>query len=754
MCTSVSAQNEEEDYIVLENERIALAIGADDGAIQSIYDKNLDIHYELKGLAFEISTNDVTIKGLTPKDVQQNPERIILNFETPDFTIDLVYSLDAQDGFVEKWIEIKEKENKAYFIKNVILENTVLGKAFNEIHFHDDNTIWQCPINLFLRGEKGGCFAGLEYPYWKLDIKEHKGFSLGFSPNYQVSTGESFVSEKYFMGTFRREGIHRYSQGPYPGEAPTPYLGFSGGLHQHFKDNTIPAAAVKAEILDWGEVWAMQEFMARIFPDDLPLPEEGYWIWQNGWWAGLWDPKTEILDNLKQAGVHDIMTAHTWYGRGNHPLNPPYLAQMQVEPLGFPKDSGIAGMPGPAGPAAGLHVKHENVSLDKFTPNKFTPDFLAPPAMEEFYKYGQEIGVYVSSFSVPGLYFDNHPEWASIDENGKVTEYLFGAQVDCPASDEYMDHTLNILDHVFTKYKPRWWGFDGRWMSYWEVPAYRPGEDGLGIDPCYAENHGHLPGDNLYKEWKNILNLLQELRLRHPNVCLEQYYGLKRGEPWAMRYFNSADNYYESNGAVMNRFQTWHNQNDRFRPVYKNYAAIFGDNSKDFRINVLSSISSTAYCQIGPGYKMLPQEENRQFLNKWRTWATQNYKYLKVKRDLFDSPGIKPIDGSAHIIKDRGFIFLFAPDHEGKTVRASIPINRWIQLEENPDALYQIKEVYPREGKVLATVRYGDELLYDMPKNSAVVLALEPAPKGSKVSQTIAADQEVQLVPAFSSIIK
>jgi hypothetical protein len=55
---------------------------------------------------------------------------------------------------------------------------------------------------------------------------------------------------------------------------------------------------------------------------------------------------------------------------------------------------------------------------------------------------------------------------------------------------------------------------------------------------------------------------------------------------------------------------------------------------------------------------------------------------------------------------------------------------------------------------VLATVLYGEEFLYDMPNNSAVVLALEPAPEGSKVSKTIAADQEVQLVPAFSSITK
>jgi len=739
----------------LENARIAVEIDRQTGAIRSIRDKEQDIEYPFSGIGFDVTTETGSVRSESAAVVKTGRGAAELRFTAGGLEIGLCYSLGPEDRFIEKWLEIKSEDGKPYFLKSVVLEN-MTTETFTEIHFHDDQTIWHCPINLFLRGEKGGCFAGLEYPYWDLEQKGKEGFRLGYRPNYHVAKGEVNVSEKYFLGVYRKEGILRVSQGPYPGRGRYKALSWDGkaGLVQHFKAKRIPAEVkdVPLETLDWGEVWAMQEFMRHVLPDDLPLPEDGFWIWQNGWWAGVWNIKPEILDRLKQAGIHDVMTAHTWYGRGNHPLSPPYIDQMRTKPMGFPKDSGIAGMPGPAGPAAGLHANHKDVKLDSFVPGKYTPEFCAPPAMEALYEHGRKIGVHVSSFSLPCVYFKDHPEWASIDEEGKVSEYLFGRKVSCPACDAYMEHMLNLLDHVFAKYKPRWWGFDGRWLSYWEVPMYRPGPKGLGFDTCHAKNHGHLPGDNLYKEWTNIQKLVRELRRRHPRMCIEHYLGLKRGGPWALRYFNCDDNYYETNGALMNRFETWHNQNDRFRPVYKNYAAIFGGSLAEFRNNVISSISATSYCQVGPGYKDLALEENRDFLKKWRAWATRNYAYLKVKRDLFGCPSDSPVDGSAHIIKDRGFLFLFPVG--GKTVRASIPVNRWLPLEENQRALYQMREIYPREGTDLGVYRYGEEFLYDMSTDSPVILALEPAASGSKPHRPALGDQhgQVQIVPAFSSI--
>jgi hypothetical protein len=747
---AMSARASGNEPLVLENRHVSVEVDRENGGVRSIRDKELGVAYAFSGIGFEVETEAGILRAGKAVEAEVRGGEATFRFSGGGLEVALRYTLGAEDRFVEKWLEIKASDGKPYFLKSVVLEDTKTT-AFSEIRFHDDQTIWHCPINLFLKAEKGGCFAGLEYPYWDLKQQDAPGFRLGYQPNYPAAAGEVNISEKYFLGVYRKEGIYRISQGPYPGRGRHRYISFAGtGLSQHFKGGVPPAVKdVPIETLDWGEVWAMQAFMQRVFPDQ-PLPEDGYWMWQNGWWAGLFNPKIEILNILKSAGIHDIMTAHTWYGRGNHPIAEPYLSQMRVEPMGFPVDKAVAGMPGPAGPSAGWHSPQE-VLLDQFKPGGYTPDFRAPPAMEAFVSAGRKMGVYVSSFALPGIWFDRKPEWGSIDPQGNPSVYLFGRKVSCPADDDYMKHLLALHEAVFEKYQPRWWGWDGRWMSFWEVAHYRPGPQGCGPDPCYAKNHGHLPGDNFYREWKNIQFFLKELRRRHPRMCLEAYYGLKRGEPWALRYINSAENYYESSGADINRLEAWHNQNDRFRPVYKNYCSVFGESPEQFRNSVISTLSMSSYCQIGPGFKGLSHEENREFLKKWRRWASENYAYLKVKRDLFSSPGDLPVDGSAHIIKDRGFLFIFPMG--GQKVRASIPLNRWLALEENPGALYQIREIYPREGTDLGIFRYGEAFLYDMPPSTPVVLALEPAPAGSSPRRPAPAGQEdsVLTVPAFSS---
>lgn len=112
-----------------------------------------------------------------------------------------------------------------------------------------------------------------------------------------------------------------------------------------------------------------------------------------------------------------------------------------------------------------------------------------------------------------------------------------------------------------------------------------------------------------------------------------------------------------------------------------------------------------------------------------KTWNSQ-------VSDLSGCPGFHRIDGSAHIIGDRGFLFLFHSG-TGLTARGVIPLNRWTGLAGKPGALYRITELFPQDDRVIGTYRYGGDFAFDMPLDSPVVLSLEPAPAGAMPEQNV-----------------
>ena len=184
-----------EGPVLLENPRIAVEIDHQSGAIRSIRDKEQGVTYPFSGIGFDVTTKTGAIRAEKAVKVETSKDGAELRFAGNGLDITLHYRLGAGDHFIEKWLTTRASNGKAYFLKTVLLED-MISEAFSEIHFHDDQTIWHCPINLFLRAEKGGCFAGIEYPYWELKQNGKEGFRLGYQPNYQVAKGEVNVSEK------------------------------------------------------------------------------------------------------------------------------------------------------------------------------------------------------------------------------------------------------------------------------------------------------------------------------------------------------------------------------------------------------------------------------------------------------------------------------------------------------------------------------------------------------------------------------
>ena len=687
----------------LENDHVAVEVDVATGGLLSLHDKELQATYRMSGLGYRLETDRGTVTSSQLRLGDHSPTALTLTTAAGGFAVSLHYRLGANDRFIEKWLEVKYPDAAPWTLQRVVLEDVTFDPGFREIHFHDDQTPWHSPINFFLRSDRGGCYAGLEYPYWDYEVRGASGLRLGYEPNYPVAAGEKFVSEKFFLGTYRYEGIYRYAHGPFPGPAKPAYLTFNNASVSHFGDTKD----VPPEVLDWGEVWAMQAFMRHVLPPHK-LPEDGYWAWVNAWWhwAYTWKQLTkDDLDLLRESGIHDAMTQEMWFGHSQHPLMAKYVADFD-----------------PAKPL----------------------DFRAAKPIEDLYAYGRKIGVNVTSFSSPPISFTQRPEWLSSKKDGSPITYIQGVKASCPASDDYMNYLQSLYLHIFERYQVRWWGFDGRWTSFREVPY----GDGPGIepDPCFAAHHGHPPGDNRYREFRNITRLLAELRRQHPRICLETYYGLKRVENWVARDLNATENYYESNGSDIDRFQQWHNQNGRFLPPDRNYSAVFGRTPEAFRHSFIACLAGGPYCQVGGGLSQLRDPATRAFFKKWREWGSRHHEFLQVKRDLFGTFGYAPLDGSAHLLKDRGFLFLFPTGLQPNThtpandegieasvrqrttqLRAGIRLNHWLGLEEDRQLRLRITEVYPRENRPLGIHRYGQEFLYDLPANSAVILEVRPA---------------------------
>jgi hypothetical protein len=120
--------------------------------------------------------------------------------------------------------------------------------GINEVHFHRSGIWYNQPINLFLRDETGGIFLGVENPffdakYWSLRKVYPTHVDVSYEPDWVLNQGETFEGDPAFLGVYRQEGIY----------AVPPHRTYFAGRER-----------MPFEILDWGEVWAMQDYCAAL----------------------------------------------------------------------------------------------------------------------------------------------------------------------------------------------------------------------------------------------------------------------------------------------------------------------------------------------------------------------------------------------------------------------------------------------------------------------------------------------------------
>lgn len=113
-------------------------------------------------------------------------------------------------------------------------------------------------------------------------------------------------------------------------------------------------------------------------------------------------------------------------------------------------------------------------------------------------------------------------------------------------------------------------------------------------------------------------------------------------------------------------------------------------------------------------------EKDKTEIRRWIEWGRRNEKYLMIRKDLPDWPTAGKIDGSAHIIDDRGLVFLFNPNPEKLPARFRLD-KESIGLTQGDR--FEVSQSYPTSTEK-RELTLGQEVSWDVPASTAVVLAI------------------------------
>ena len=686
--------------IHLENANLAVAIDRNGGQIVELHNRLTDERHTVVSHEFAV----VSRSGTTPSDemtvtrVAETENHVVFHMEGGGCRAELHYELGT--AWVEKWVTFTSDE--PLHLERVVMGRREFQPAFNEIHFHTDNTIYDVPVNCFLRTDGGGWYAGIAWPFteaqggpdgltlayggWRLLYKKAKDGAIDTKDPYKAEladinvmlpAGAAFVTEKEFLGVYEATGYRREKE----------VLG-------------TPRTIITApEVLDWGEVWAMQAYMQHVLPL-LPATHEGFWYYFNEWWAG--GPKgviTEeqvqahmsVVDRAKELGAEAFGLAPFWLGMSRYnEQDSPFLHTVGQD--GKLKLS-------PAAQAVVNHIESRGMSC-------------------------------FASSEGSSHYREDRPDWKRVGPGGKPTGQLCWAH---PEATEWFFalHSAAMADHA----PVRFWIWDGGWLprrpASWE---------------CMATNHGHPPGNIAYQSYTNVLEGLHALRQEHPHVGLGFCWAAKAGGPWVLRDVDITENFHENRGPDDLRFQHWYMLNSSFVPPYKHMSQIWIP-SRDYGYGWMSALASGSDIGFIVELPAFNTGEKKQayldFTTRWRDWASKNIERLRAKRSLFGQPLREGgIDGSAHIIGDRGFLFVFNPTRNRHI--GSIPLNELIGLTSGKR--FDTRVLYPETGGLLGTYHYGDKLLVEVKAGACTLIEVLPS-EGTALPKVVPTGADIQ--PAF-----
>ena len=703
---------EENDPRYLSNDKIKAEFT--DRGLSRITDKTLNQTVTFAKDEFSLTLNGEKTDSETVSagSVKKEEDSLVYLFEMAPSTVKVVYELKTGWRFVSKQIFVTYPKGSAYRVNNLQVFRSTLRNPISS-----EYRIYKGRYGAFLRLESAdspesgkptyGIFLVLQNPFveWNLDEQD---LSLSYSPEmaWRSEYGD-YAADRALIGTYKLSGT-----------------AFPADMVPEWRYVPDPErAGMDGPMVDVAEIEALTECVRAflLFHREKTLRIHVGWC-ENDYQIDVGTPEgveeyKRIIDRAADLGCNYIL-----YGPENSKVsdrrkNTDAWAWENLLWLGL----------------------GQKIRTGEWNPENDP----IPESVQEMLNYAKAKGIRLVAYAYPSLGFMQNSEWTAW-AGGRVGGYI-GADTGVRS---FQDWWIKTLVAFQKRTGAGGFSFDHWWIAYGD------------------------PASSKYAQWYGARRILESLREKIPEVVIDgrqQYQGFG---PWTWlagsyphptaadeqpgSFTAFPDLHFDRVSANRERFTAWWYRMQRFCPVetvpgFITHQTQRVDADGDYRRNRFrptdwdylgwrySLLSSIGAAPLNHVVNMIPardpnefkyfSDEDKKWFRDWLDWTDQNIETMRRMRPIIGQPMLGRVDGSSAIIEDKGFVFLFNPNH--RRLNAKFNLDGSIGLTKGERFI--LEELYPRQGRRIARPgaaqwNYGDTFVLEMEGAQAMVLKIDPAP--------------------------
>lgn len=622
---------------------------------------------------FKLTPQNCRLESLQKKSQDQ----VEATYRSRGCTVTAAYTLSEHHHFCEKRLTLSA-ESSCRLKSLSVIELDLAGAPLRYVRYQ-----YQKNATYFARSPRGGLFFGLEVPYDDSTADESGIVTLAYRPSLKLLGSEPYEFESAYVGAYLR----------HPGDKEEPGL---------------PLASESAAMVTMTSALAGP-------------PRHGLIPMACGWWCEMEHQtyRTEAqvgadmqsIDFLAECGVDWLTDCHPWSGEIDKMNSLRAMDHYQ---------------PGPLVGELLEHARSKKVNV------------IFWPTMTNTDPWWKEKGRPFRADRPDWTMFPNGQTISATIETGRTFKQF--VRGNCIANTPFWNWLMGLQQD----------GMRTGYFSGWVMDGDFLGGGGIVISAnCPSDRHDHLPGDSNYACERALNRMISRIRSDNPNAFIgpmcrpAQDLGI-----WSNLYADGVFTLNEFglprplpglddqplNIIMGDKARAWSRirVHRNFSPHYLDQPLVFAApksmkgpewTSEKIDYVMLSALSSSPrqlyYLPTKAGIPTGDKAANR----RWIDWGRKNVAYLKVRRDLPQWPAAQNVDGSAHIVGDRGLIFLFNPNPQimpGK-----------FRLDPQSIGLikgsrFAVAQLYPPNKQNLL-VEMGRETSWNVPPQSAVVLSIHSA---------------------------